>query len=88
MGVGYACVSYHTIKMRERTVVRMTTENKTRRITKPKLPSSSCLGSGWDEEGSRQKGRSAKQSGREKRRAKSLKWRNACIIEDTDVEVV
>lgn len=35
--------------MRERTVMRMTTENKTSRITKPKLPSSSSTGSGWEE---------------------------------------
>ena len=53
--VGYVCVceSYHTTKMRERTVVRMTTENKTSRITKPKLPSSSATGSEWEEGGTK-----------------------------------
>lgn len=56
------CLSYHTTKMREKMVVRMTTENKTRRITRPKLPSSPCLGSGWEEKRSKGEGRFSKTS--------------------------
>lgn len=70
---GCVYVSYHTTKMRERTVVRMTTENKTSRITNPKLPSSSGTTSGWEKRGKKQQGRSAKQSGWELWRKRKLK---------------
>lgn len=64
------CVSYHTTKMRERTVVRITTENRTSTITRPKLPSSSGAGSEQEEGGAKQAGggRQSKREGRKQNR--------------------
>lgn len=44
-------VSYHMTKIRERTVVSMKMENKTKRITRPKLPSSPCTTPAWEGRG-------------------------------------
>ena len=55
-------MAYQTTKKRERTVVMMNTENRTRIITTLQLPSSSCMGSEWEAKGSKRQGRSAKQA--------------------------